>query len=401
MHVVIVGAGHGGGHLAISLARLDQELDITLIGEEPVLPYQRPPLSKAFLSGEMAENRLFLRPEAVYEKAGIKRHLGVSAKAINPQEKTVDLSSGETLAYDKLVLATGGRVYTIDIEGAHLEGVFSLRTLGDVNAMRPAFEAAETLVVLGGGYIGLEVAAVARKAGKTVHIVEREDRLLARPATPPVSAFFQKLQEEEGVHVHLGVQADALEGQGRVETVRLPDGQNLTADMVLMAVGISPNIELADQADIVCDNGILVNEFGLTSDPDVYAFGDCANMMNLSLGRFCRLESVQNAVDAGNVIAAHICGEDKPYMATPWFWSDQYDVKYQSVGLAQDYDEVVRRGIEQRSFSYFYLKDGYVIAVDAFNRVKDFMAAKKLVADKISLSATQISDEDFDLKSLF
>jgi len=400
MRVVILGAGHGGGHLATTLARMNADLEITLIGDEPVLPYQRPPLSKAFLAGDLAESRLYLRPEKIYDNAGIERLLGVSAVGLDTEQRVLRLSDGRDLSYDKLVLATGGRPRFLDIEGKDLAGVFCLRSLAHVNAMREQFQAAQSLVILGGGYIGLEVAAVARKFGKNVHIVEKEERLLARVATPETSEFFKRLHEEEGTQLHLSCHAERIEGQGRVRKVVLSDGQVLDADFVLMAVGLEPNIELAEQADIVCDNGVLVNEFGLTSHEDVYAFGDCANMMNLALGRFCRLESVQNAVDAGNVVAAHICGVEEPYQAVPWFWSDQFDVKYQSVGLAQGYDEVIRRGSDDRRYSLFYMKDGRVIAVDAFSRVKDFMAAKKLVADKVKLPATQIADEDFEIKSL-
>lgn len=401
MHVVILGAGHGGGHLATSLARMNSDLKITLIGEEGVLPYQRPPLSKAFLAGDMAESRLYLRPEKIYDTAGIERLLGLSAVSLDTSQHVVRLSDGQELSYDKLVLATGGRPRSLNIEGHDLDGVFCLRTLAHVNAMRERFQAATSIVILGGGYIGLEVAAVARKLGKEVHVVEKEERLLARVATPETSAFFKRLHEEEGVYLHLNCYAERIEGQGRVQGVVLSDGQVLHADFVLMAVGLEPNIELAERADIVCDNGVLVNEFGLTSDEDVYAFGDCANMMNLALGRFCRLESVQNAVDAGNVVAAHICGKEEPYQAVPWFWSDQFDVKYQSVGLAQGYDEVVRRGSDNRRHSLFYLKEGRVIAVDAFSRIKDFIAAKRLVADKVKVSATLIADEEFEMKSLF
>lgn len=403
MHVVIVGAGHGGGHLAATLARAKVDVRVTLIGDEAYPPYQRPPLSKAYLSGQMAENRLYMRPAAYYEKANVERIEGTAVTAIHKDTHRIDLADGREIAYDKLVLATGGYPRKLNLPGSDLPGVYTLRTIADVEAMRGRFTKAQSIVIIGGGYIGLEVAAVARKAGKAVHVIEKEDRLLARVATPQTSQFFRRLHEEEGTQIHLNTGVQSISGDQQVENVQLLNGENLSADLVLMAVGIEPNIQLAEGADIVCDNGILVNEFGLTSDPDVYALGDCANMMNLALGRFARLESVQNAVDAANVVAAHLLGEAQPYSAIPWFWSDQFDVKYQSVGLPLDYDDVVTRGTDTsgHSFSYFYLKQGKVIAVDAFNRVKDFMAGKKLVADNMSLSATQIVDESFDFKTLF
>ncbi|MGD8326470.1 MAG: FAD-dependent oxidoreductase, partial [Sphingomonadales bacterium] len=354
MHVVIVGAGHGGGHLAATLARTKVDVSVTLVGDEDYPPYQRPPLSKAYLSGQMNESRLYLRPAAYYEKANVERIESIAATSIQKGAHCINLADGRQITYDKLVLATGGSPRKLNLPGSDLPGVHTLRTIADVEAMRERFSNAQSIVIIGGGYIGLEVAAVARKAGKAVHVIEKEDRLLARVATQQTSQFFRRLHEEEGTQIHLNTGVQSISGTQSVENVQLLDDSHLDADLVLIAVGIEPNIALAEGADIVCDNGILVNEYGLTSDPDVYALGDCANMMNLALGRFVRLESVQNAVDAANVVAAHLLGETQPYSAIPWFWSDQFDVKFQSVGLPLDYDEAVARGADQsgRSFSY-------------------------------------------------
>lgn len=395
MRVVIVGAGHAAGQLAASLHRLNADARITLIGAENYPPYQRPPLSKAYLSGDMVVERLYLRPEAFYEKAGIELMLGTNALAINRRDKDVLLSDGRRIAYDKLVLATGGIAKRLSIPGTH----YIVRGIDDVNALRPALNTAKSLAIVGGGYIGLEVAAVARKAGLDVHVIEQAPRLLARVATPETSTFFARLHAEEGVKLHLNTSVASRDGK----RITLNDGSVIEAGLMVVGIGIDPNISLAKGADLICDNGILVDEFMTTNDEDILAIGDCANAMNLFLGRWARLESVQNAVDQAQVAAQVLSGEKQAYRAVPWFWSDQYDVKFQSVGLPQGYDEIAVRGdmAAGRGFSIFYLKAGKVIAADCFSRLKDFMAAKRLVAERLSVPIPILANEETELKRIF
>jgi 3-phenylpropionate/trans-cinnamate dioxygenase ferredoxin reductase subunit len=276
---------------------------------------------------------------------------------------------------------------------------YVIRGIDEVNALRPALESAKSVAIVGGGYIGLEAAAVSRKAGLDVHVIEQAPRLLARVATPETSVFFARLHEEEGVHLHLNAGLAARNGK----RVTLLDGTSFTADIMIVGIGIDPNVSLAKSADLICDNGVLVDEFMTTNDEDILAIGDCANAMNMFLGRWARLESVQNAVDQAQVAAQVLAGEKHAYRAVPWFWSDQYDVKFQSVGLPQGYDELAVRGDMSagRSFSIFYLKADKVIAADCFSRLKDFMAAKRFVAEGMHLPAATAADEEVELKSLF
>ena len=398
---IVVGAGQAAGQLVASLRQEKYEGEIVMIGEEAFLPYQRPPLSKAYLAGELPTERVLVRPEKFYADKGIETHLSTKVDAIDRAAKTVTLDSGETLSWDHLVLATGSHVRRLRLPGIDLPGVHYLRTMADVDAIREGIGEGRRLVIVGGGYIGLEVAAVARKLGMDVTVLEMEDRILARVTTPEMSAYYTKVHTDHGVVIRTGAAAAEILGDGRVERVKCTDGTELDADMVILGVGIIPTTELAEAAGLDCDNGIVVDEHCRTSDPSIYAIGDCTNHPSPLLGRRLRLESVPNAMDQARTVAKNIMGGEVVYDAVPWFWSDQYDLKLQMVGFSSDADEQVLRGDpDTGSFARFYLKDGVVVAVDAVNRPKEFMASKLLVAAKTAVDAARLADEEVDVKEL-
>jgi 3-phenylpropionate/trans-cinnamate dioxygenase ferredoxin reductase subunit len=410
---VIAGAGHAGGELAAALRQGGYAGRILLVGEEPVLPYQRPPLSKGFLSGKATLESLFLRPPATYEQARIEFMPNVRIDTIDRVAKIVGLSDGRSQPYDKLVLATGGRPRQLCVAGA--EGIAKLanhhviRSIADIEHLRPQMQAGLRLVIVGGGYIGLEVAAVAVRQGLRVTVLEAMERVLARVTAPEISDFYQTVHRAEGVDIRLGVAVSRIELDASGDAIaalmcRHSDSgeeERVAADIVIVGIGLVPNVELAQQAGLAVDNGILVDEFGLSSDPDILAAGDCANHYNAVAGRRLRLESVPNAVEQARTAAATICGIERPYNPVPWFWSDQYELKLQMVGLSQGYDRIVLRGEPaKRSFTAFYLKDGYVIAADAVSRPQEFMLAKRLVGERIRISPLLLADESQPLKSL-
>ncbi|MEE4361799.1 MAG: FAD-dependent oxidoreductase [Pseudomonadales bacterium] len=398
---VVVGAGQGAGQLVASLRQEKYEGEILMIGEEPFLPYQRPPLSKTYLSGELPLERVLVRPAKFYADKEIETRLGVRVTAIDRAARTVALSDGSTLAWDDLVLATGSRVRRLKLPGIDLPGVFYLRTIEDVDAIRDSLGAGKRMVVVGGGYIGLEVAAVARKLGLEVTVLEMEERILQRVTTPAMSAYYTRVHEDHGVVIRTRAGASAILGETQVTGVACNDGSELPADIVIVGVGIIPETELAEAAGLACDNGILVDEHCRTSDPHIYAIGDCTNHPSPLLGRRLRLESVPNAMDQARVTAKNICGGDAVYDAVPWFWSDQYDLKLQMVGFSADADEEVLRGDpEAHQFARFYLKNGVVVAVDAVNSPREFMACKQLVADRTPVDAARLADPAVDLKDL-
>jgi len=402
--VLIIGAGQAAGEFAFALRAGGHTGAITLVGDEPHPPYQRPPLSKAYLSGEMGLDRLHLRPEAAYETARIMFLPNTRATAIDRSAKTVATTAG-TLPYQKLVLATGGRPRLLalpDERIARAPNLHYLRTAGHADSMREDFAAATRLVIIGGGYIGLEVAAVARKRGIDVTVIEAMSRVLQRVTAPELSAFYTEVHSQAGVNILVETALTGFEfdAAGRITAV-LAGGNTIPADLVIAGIGLLPNIELAADAGLAIDNGIAVDEYGQTSDPDIFAIGDCASHPSAYAGRRIRLESVPNAIEQARSTAAFFAGEKKPYNAIPWFWSDQYDLKLQMVGLNQGFDQVVLRGAPAtRSFMAFYLKDGVVIAVDSVSRLAEFMVAKRLVAAKAKPDPASLADETQPLKSL-
>ncbi len=398
---VIVGAGHAGGVLATSLHQNKYAGRVIVLGEESHLPYQRPPLSKTFLAGEVELKSLFLKPRETYDKAGIELRPNTRVAKIDRDAQALQLEDGTSLEYDKLALTTGGRVRRLDLPGGDLHGVYYLRQIDDVLALQPQFKPGARLVIVGGGYIGLEVAAVAIKRGLDVTVLETEDRVLARVTAPQLSAFYEKVHSDAGVKVRTNTQVTGFEGEENVEAVLCKDGSQIAADMVLIGVGLIPNTELAKDAGLEVDNGIVVDEYTRTSDQNIVAAGDCANHHNDLLGRRIRLESVPNAMGQARAAAATLCGQDKPYQALPWFWSDQYNLKLQMAGLSQGYDDMVLRGsIKDQSFAAFYLKDGLVIAVDAVSRPPEFMVGKKLISEKIKIDPDRLADESVAMKSM-
>jgi 3-phenylpropionate/trans-cinnamate dioxygenase ferredoxin reductase subunit len=385
--VVIVGGGQAGGETAIQLRKLGFAGRILVVGDERQIPYKRPPLSKAYLAGAVGEDSLYLLPQAGLEKLDVEYRGMTRAIGIDRKGKRL-LTEAGAIAYDKLVLATGSRARQLNLPGAHRPDVFPLRTIADVNRIRQRCVVGRRAVIVGGGFIGLEVAAVVLKLGLKVTVLEGLPRVLARVTAPQVSRFFERVHRDAGVDLRTGVQVTALEGEPEVRQVVLDDGTRIDADLVIVGVGVVPNVELAQEAGLAVDNGIVVDEFTRTADPDIHAAGDCTNHPNEFLGRRVRLESVQNAMEQAR--------------AVPWFWSDQYDVKLQMVGLSAGHDQCVLRGDPEssRSFAAFYLLEGHLIAADAISRTADFAMARKLVASRVRLDPAALADEAVALKSL-
>ena len=399
---VIVGAGHAAAQLAPSLRQEGWSGRILVVGEEDIIPYHRPPLSKAMLAGEKTLAEIIIRPARVYEKDGIEFLLKTRVTSIDRGNHQLLLDNGSSLAYDKLVLATGSRVRRLDLPGVELPGIHYLRTYHDVEQIRTSIKPGGRAVIIGGGYIGLETAAVLLKLGMAVTVIEIQERLLARVATPVLSEFITRVHTEEGVRIICNTGVAGFAGNGLVERVMSTDGQVYPADLVIIGAGILPNIELAASAGLAINNGIVVDEYCHTSDPDIAAAGDCTFHHNKFYDRWLRLESVQNAADQSRTAAATLCGKLIPYDTLPWFWSDQYDVKLQMAGLSQGHDEVITRGDSHhsRSFAAFYLRHGKVIAVDSVNRPPEFMLGKKLTTEKISLDWNKLADENIAMKEL-
>lgn len=399
--VVIVGGGQAGGEIAIQLRKLGFAGPVTLLTEESQPPYKRPPLSKGFLAGAVAEENLHVLPRAGLDKLGIEVRTGAHVERIERAAQRLHLAGGATLEYDRLALATGSRARALNLPGAQRPNVFALRTIADVQAIRARLAPGRRLVIVGGGFIGLEAAAVAVKLGLKVTVLEGLPRVLARVTAAPVSAFFERVHREAGVDLRTGVQVTALEGDPEVTHVALDDGARVEADLVVAGIGIVPNVELAAQAGLAVDNGIVVDECARTADPAIVAAGDCTSHPNAFLGRRVRLESVQNALEQARAAAATLAGRPEPYRAVPWFWSDQYDVKLQMAGLSAGHDALVVRGDPaQRSFAVFYLQGGHLIAADAVNRAPEFVFAKKLVASRAPLDPAALADDHMPLKSL-
>jgi len=377
---------------------------IVLVGNDARMPYHRPPLSKAYMTGEADAQGLLLRPEPAYERARVECRFGAHAKRIDRMRKMVSFSDGSELGYTKLVLATGGRPRMLDpsVLAHPCENVHVLNAMDDAEGIRRQLLPGARLVVIGAGYIGLEVAASAAQLGLAVTVIEACDRVLARVTAPEVSKFFEQVHREAGVDLRVGTAVERLELQGnRVTGVCTKDGTVLPADLVLVGIGQIPNVELAQAAGLAVDNGVLVDEFTVTSDPDIMAIGDCSNYPGALYQRRLRVASVPNALEQARTAAAFLCGKRKPHHSVPWFWSDQFDLKFKIVGLSQGYDALVIRGRpEDRSFAAFYLQGDRVLAADTVNRQPEFMLAKRLVGERIPVSPHLLADESVALKSL-
>lgn len=404
--VVIVGAGQGGATTAIALRQQKFAGTILMIGAEDFLPYERPALSKEYLAGDKTFDALVLRPASYWEEKKVDVRLGARVVAVDPAAHELRLASGETVAYGTLVWAAGGSARRLGCDGHDLAGVHSVRDRADVDRMKSELETATRIVIIGGGYIGLEAAAVLRKQDKHVTVLEAESRVLARVAGEALSRFFEAEHRAHGVDLHLGAKVESLvESEGRVSGVRLANGDTLPADLVIVGIGIDAAVEPLVVAGAASQNGVLVDLQCKTSLPDVYAVGDCAAHPNVhASGRVIRVESIQNANDQAMIVAKSIAktlGETDRYDAVPWFWSNQYDLRLQTVGLSQDHDDVVVRGTpESKSFSIVYLRGGRVVALDCINQTKDYIQGKALIAKGCEVDRARLARPEVTLKEL-
>ena len=400
--IVLIGGGQAAAQAVQSLRMGGYAGKLVIVGDEPVVPYQRPPLSKAYMKGEFAEERLFFKPGAWYADNNVEMILSTRATRIDRAARIVELEHGAMLNYDALIICTGSRPRPLPVKGADLQNVFDLRDLADVERIRPNMVSGRRLVIVGAGYIGLEAAAVARQMGLEVTVLEMAERVLARVTSPTMSEFYEKEHRAQGVTILTGARLDHLEGKdGDVSAAVLADGTSLPADMVLAGIGILPNIELAQEAGLTIDNGIATDRDARTSDPRIFAAGDCASRPLVHYGRSGRLESVHNAIEQGKLAAAAILGKPRPPEDCPWFWSDQYDLKLQIAGISRGFDDFVIRGNPAgRSFSCLYLFEGRLIAVDAINAPRDFVQSKQLIADQAVLDIERLADTSVALKDL-
>jgi 3-phenylpropionate/trans-cinnamate dioxygenase ferredoxin reductase component len=397
--VIVAGAGHGGGMAAVQLRQAGFAGSILMIGEEPDPPYERPPLSKSYLTGKMTAERMVLRKPDYWTERSIDMVLGQSVKRVLPNDRSLETSADEHFTYTHLIWAAGGRVRKLSCPGHDLPGVFYLRTMADADALRASLQPGKKLIVIGGGYIGLEVAASARQLGCEVTLVEAFDRVLNRVTCPQVSEFYQNYHRSQGVDVRVDAKVDALVGDTNVTGIRLVTGETISANAVVVGIGILPNIEPLSAAGLQTGNGICVDEYCQTSDAAIFALGDCTDHPNTFADKRIRLESVQNAVDQAKTITSVIMGAPKAYGELPWFWSDQYTLKMQTAGLALNYDQTIQRGnMAENAFSILYLRNGQLIAIDAINAIKDFMAAKNLIINKVHPDPERLADTTVSLK---
>jgi 3-phenylpropionate/trans-cinnamate dioxygenase ferredoxin reductase subunit len=380
--IVIVGAGQAAAQLVLSLRQGGYKDPLRMIGDEPHAPYQRPPLSKKFLTERPPADTLYFRPEKFWGEQGVQVNFGLPVLAIDRAAKRVTFAEGHA-DYETLFLSTGTRARDLSLPGARLDGVFSLRKIDDVRALRGPLDSARHIVIVGGGYIGLEVAAVARSEGKEVTVLEAEERVMKRVTSPVISHFMQDFHGKRGVDIRLGARLAAIEGGAKVSQVKLSDGSELPADLVLLAVGARPNDDLAAAAGLACDDGIVVDEHGQTTDPSIWAAGDCTRFPSKRYGRKLRLECVQNAIDQAKAVAAALLGKPQVYDPVPWFWSDQYELKLQMAGLSDGYDDATTVGdVSAARFSVEYRRNGKLIAVDAVNDGRAYMSGRKRIAEE-------------------
>lgn len=399
-HVLIVGAGQAGSEAAVVLRQSGHEGLITLLGNETHPPYRRPPLSKDYLAGKSQQQNLFVKPVEAYAKLGIDFQPSRHVVEIDRTHKRVNLADGQRLGYDKLILATGGRPRRLELADSEWPNVHYIRTLDDIDGLRTNFAPGTRMVIIGAGYIGLETAAVAIQHGLDVTVLETAECVLARVAAVELSAFYERIHTSKGVKLHTDTQVLGLDGDQRVRQVLTNKGA-IPVDVLVIGIGLIPNAELALAAGLEVDGAVVTDELTQTSDPDILAIGDCASHPNAFYGRRLRLESVQNAVEQARTAASTVLGQIKSYNPVPWFWSDQYELKLQMVGLSQGHDRTVIRGaMADNDFAVFYLRGTQIIAVDAVNRPQDFLLAKRLVAARTRAEPEQLSDTAFPLKSL-
>lgn len=399
--VLIVGAGQAASQLIASLRQDGFAGPIALVGDEPYIPYQRPPLSKAFLAGELARERLFIKPDEFYTEAKVALYLNTRATAIDRARNVVKLADGKELSYATLAIATGSRVRKLPLPGADLAGCYYLRGIADVELLQDKLKAGNRVAIIGAGYIGLEVAAVAAKHKLKVTVLEALPRVMARAACPELSDFYEDVHRKAGVDIRCNMKLEAIEKSGNALAIKTSGGI-VEADFVLIGIGIVANVELAADAGLKVDNGIVVDDHACTDDPAIYAIGDCANLPSSysTTGRV-RLESVQNAIDQAKHAAAAINGKPKPYNEVPWFWSDQYDLKLQIAGLAAPDDQLVMRGDPtSRSFAVFRLRDGVVAAVEAVNAAPEYMMGRRLIAARARVAPERLADKTVPMKDM-
>ncbi|XBQ17019.1 MAG: FAD-dependent oxidoreductase [Oceanicaulis sp.] len=396
--VLIIGGGQAGLSAAAELRKRKYDGPVTILAAEPCPPYQRPPLSKGYLSGEVPLDRIWLKPENFFEKSDITLRTGVRVQSIDRDAREAVAEDGERYSYDHLILATGGEARRPPIPGADLPGAHVLRTLAEADAFSKALDTAERLAVVGAGYIGLEIAASARKRGKEVVVFEAADRPMARTASSLLSGWFGAIHRGYGVDLRVGAPVNRIEGEDRVEAIRSGD-EAVKADLVLLAAGLAPNCGLAEKAGLKCDDGIVVDARARTSDPNIYAVGDCARLPLARYGRSVRLESVQNAIDQAKAAAAEIAGAGEDYDPVPWFWSDQYELKLQIAGLIEGADTLVRRGDpEEGKFALFHFRGETLIACEAVNCPPEYMAAQRMIAKGINPDPAKLRDQSVAMK---
>ena len=403
--MVIIGAGQAGGEAAYALRENEYTGDLTIIGDEQHIPYERPPLSKGVLIGDNEAADTYLRERSVYDECNIDLKLDASVTTIDRSGKGVELSDGSALSYDKLLIATGARVRRLDLPGCDLKGVFYLRDIIDSLALREALSPGARLAVIGGGYIGLEVAASARKRGCAACVIEVAGRIMNRVVAPEMSAHFDAIHRAAGVDILTGTTVDAIEGDGRVRELALSNGSRIAADAVVIGIGIVPNLELAEAAGLVIDNGIKVDEFGSTNDPYIFAAGDVTNHYNPLLGRSLRLESWQNAQNQAIVASQNMLGGRAVHAEIPWFWSDQYDINLQMVGAPESWDQVVRRDgggedSEGDRFTLFYLDGAKMVAANTVNNARDIRPSRQLIEKGTPVNADELADPGVKMQQL-
>ena len=400
-NLLIIGAGQSAIQCISTLKKEGYSGSITLVGEEEHLPYQRPPLSKGFLEDSLNKERLYFKKLEFFTENKVQLYLGLSAEKLEIDNQKVYLSDNSELEFDKLIFATGSRVRYLDFPGSELKSIFYLRDLDDAEAIKKDLETSENLVIIGAGYIGLEAAAIAAKKNKKVTIIEMADRVMNRTVDPQISEYYLNLHQSYGVKFHFNTSLETMNKVSDSLEVVCSDGTKVKADSVLIGAGVVPNIELAEEAGIYCDNGIVVDEFGQTNFKNIYACGDCTNHPNKILNKNLRLESVHNAMEQAKTVASSVMNNPMEYNQVPWFWSDQYDHKLQIVGLSGDHDVVTMRGnTNDAKFMLFYTKDEELIAVDAINNPKEFLISRKLVANKVKIKPKVISDLNTNLNDL-
>jgi len=398
--IIIIGAGHSAGQAIISLKQKKYSGKITVIGDEPWYPYQKPPLSKTFLSGDIVRERLYLKPAQYFDDTNIDFQFNTHAERIIPEKNIVQTKDCD-LSFGKLIISTGARPRKINVNGATLRKIFYLRKIDDAENIKSSLKKNKSIVIIGAGYIGLEVAAIAIKFGMNVTVIEAQDRVMNRVVSREISDFYEREHKKHGVKFIFNKEVTSFEGDKNVEQVVLSDQKCIKTDVVLIGIGAIPNTEIANQTKIKIDDGIVVDNKCCTEEKDIYAIGDCTSHWSNIFNKNIRLESVQNALDQAKIAVDNVCGINSIYDTVPWFWSDQYKLKLQIAGISEGYDETIIRGDkEKKSFSCLYLKNKILIAIDAINNPKDFIQSKKIIAEKIPMNLDKLTDPKIELKDL-